>query len=257
MIHSILKDKAVKLFILLAGIFSTNAIVAELIGGKIFSLEKTLGITPFSFSLLGESDLGFNLTAGVVLWPVVFIMTDIINEYYGLKGVRFLSYLTVGLISLSFVACFIAIRLSPADWWYAVNLEKGVPDSQKAFAAILGQGLWIIIASIIAFLIGQLLDVLVFRNIKRLTGEKYIWLRATGSTMVSQLIDSFVVIIIAFKIGADWSWGKVLAISMVNYAFKFIVAILITPLIYLVHELIEKYLGKDLATDMKKSALEK
>jgi uncharacterized integral membrane protein (TIGR00697 family) len=207
MIHQILKDKSVKLYIILAGVFSTNAIVAEFIGGKIFSLEKTLGLHPVSFSLFGESGLSFNLTAGVLLWPIVFIMTDIINEYYGMKGVKFLSYLTVGLISLSFFAAYGAIHLVPADWWIGVNEAKGIPDTQKAYAQIFGQGMWIIVASVIAFLVGQILDVFIFHKIKQRTGENMIWLRATGSTLISQLIDSLIVIIIAFKLGQDWSWG--------------------------------------------------
>ncbi len=255
MIHQILKDKSVKLYIILAGIFSTNAIVAEFIGGKIFSLEKTLGIQPVVFSLFGEQGLSFNLTAGVLLWPVVFIMTDIINEYYGMRGVRFLSYLTVVLISLSFFAAYGAIELVPADWWVGVNAEKGVPDTQKAYTQIFGQGMWIIAGSVIAFLIGQILDVYIFHKIKLITGEKKIWLRATGSTLVSQFIDSFVVIIIAFRLGQDWSWPKVIAIALVGYSYKFLVAILITPVIYLVHNLIEKYLGHTLAAEMKQSAV--
>nr|MBP9933224.1 VUT family protein [Chitinophagaceae bacterium] len=123
MIREILGDKSVKLFIILAGIFSTNAIVAEFIGGKIFSLEKTLGLDPVSFSLFGEYGLAFNLTAGVLLWPIVFIMTDIINEYYGMKGVKFLSYLTAALISISFFAAYGAIHLVPADWWVGTRAE--------------------------------------------------------------------------------------------------------------------------------------
>jgi uncharacterized integral membrane protein (TIGR00697 family) len=255
MIHQILKDKSVKLYIILAGLFSTNAIVAEFIGGKIFSLEKTIGLDPFTFSLFGEQGLSFNLTAGVLLWPIVFIMTDIINEYYGMKGVKFLSYLTIGLISLSFFAAYGAIHLVPADWWIGVNAEKGIPDTQKAYTQIFGQGMWIIVASIVAFYIGQVLDVFIFHKIKQKTGEKSIWLRSTGSTIVSQLVDSFVVIIIAFKIGQDWSWAKVVAIALVGYSYKFIVAILVTPIIYLVHYFIEKYLGEDLAFQMKESAI--
>ena len=143
MIHLILKDKPTKLFILLSGIFITNALVAEFIGGKIFSLERTLGFSPVEFSLFGEAHLSFNLTAGVLLWPVVFVMTDINNEYYGLKGVRFLSYLTAGLIGFAFLAAFCAIRLTPADWWVTVNAGKGIPDTQKAYAQLFGQGMWI------------------------------------------------------------------------------------------------------------------
>jgi hypothetical protein len=156
---------------------------------------------------------------------------------------------------LSFIAAFGAIHLVPANWWIGANEQKGVPDSQKAFSVIFGQSMWIIIASLIAFLVGQLLDVFIFHKIKELTGEGKIWLRSTGSTLVSQLIDSCIVIIIAFKIGAGWSWPKVIAIILVGYFYKFFVAVLITPAIYLVHHWIEKYLGHELAQKMKESAI--
>lgn len=247
--------KPTKLFILLSGFFIANALIAEMIGGKIFSLEKTLGMQPTLFSLFGEASLSFNLTAGVLLWPIVFIMTDIINEYFGMEGVRFISYLTAGLISLAFLAAYGAIHLAPADWWPNAFTQKGVPDMQKAFAVIFGQGMWIIVGSLVAFLVGQILDVFVFHKIKQLTGEKKIWLRATGSTIISQLIDSIVVIFIAFKIGQGWTFPKVLAIALVGYSYKFVIAIIITPLLYLVHALIEKYLGPDLAAEMRMKAM--
>ena len=256
MIHLILKDKSTKLFMILSGFFITNALIAEFIGGKIFSLEKTLGFQPITFALFGEQNLSFNLTAGVLLWPVVFVMTDIINEYYGMKGVRFLSLLTVGLISFSFLAAYGAIHLTPADWWIGVNAAKGIPDTQKAYAQIFGQGMWIIAGSVIAFLIGQVLDVYIFHKIKKLTGEKMIWLRSTGSTIISQFIDSFVVVYIAVKWGQGWSFPIVMAIVLVGYSYKLLIAILATPVIYWVHGFIEMYLGKELASEMKTSAIQ-
>lgn len=255
MIHNIVKDKSTRLFIMLGGFFIANALIAEVIGVKIFSLEKTLGFDPFSFSLLGESGLGFSLTAGVLLWPVVFIMTDIINEYYGPKGVRLLSYLTIGLIAYAFLSFSGAIALTPPGWWPGSG--KNVPDLQNAYKAVLGQSNWIIVGSLVAFFVGQVVDVLVFHRIKKVTGEKRMWLRSTGSTLVSQLIDSYIVLIIAFYIGADWSIAKVLAIGTVNYIYKFLMAIILTPVIYLVHNIIEKYLGHDLAAKMKDSAMGK
>ncbi len=255
MVSSIFSNKSTKLFIVLACLFITNALVAELIGGKIFSLEKTLGIAPFIFSLFGEDNLSFNLTAGVLLWPVVFIMTDIINEYYGTQGVRLLSYIAVVMIMIAFVASYGAIHLSPADWWVTSNADKGLANNQIAFEKIFGQGMWIIFGSIIAFLIGQLVDVYVFHKIKKATGEKSIWLRSTGSTLVSQLIDSFVVIFIAFKIGQGWSFPKVFAIASVSYIYKFVVAILVTPILYVIHNGIENYLGKETASSMKAEAM--
>lgn len=256
-----LKSRPQVLFIILAGFFVVNAIVAEFIGIKIFSLETTIGIAPFSIDLFGQKGLGFNLTAGVLLWPVVFVMTDLINEYYGPKAVRFLSWLTVGLIVYAFIMVFAAIRVSPNDWW---NLQSGAldPDPTQhissmnlAFRKVMGQGLWIIIGSVIAFLVGQIIDVLVFHKIKKVTGERKIWLRATGSTLISQFIDSYIVLVIAFYIGSDWELSRVIAIGTVNYIYKFLMAFLLTPVIYLVHEMIEKYLGKQVAEVMKNQAM--
>lgn len=253
MIHTIMKDKPTRLFIMLGGFFIANALIAEVIGVKIFSLEQTLGFSPFSFSMLGKSGLSFSLTAGVLLWPVVFIMTDIINEYYGMRGVRFLSFLTAILIGYAFLAFSAAIHLAPPAWW--VSSGNNVPDMDKAYRAVLGQSNWIIIGSLIAFLVGQIIDVFAFHSIKRITGEKKIWLRSTGSTLISQFIDSYVVLIVAFYFGADWSIQQVLAIGTVNYIYKFTMAIVLTPVIYAGHGIIDKYLGPATAREMKLAAM--
>ena len=263
MIKTIIRHKPTRLFIILAGIFIANALIAEIIGVKIFSLEKTLGLKPLHIRLLGN-DLSVNLTAGVLLWPVVFIMTDIINEYYGMKGVRFLSYLTAGLIGFAFLVFYGAMKLSPADFFITSKQGSGVPDMSKAYNSVLGQGGFIIIGSLTAFILGQLVDVYFFHRIKRVTGEKRIWLRATGSTLISQFIDSFVVLFIAFYIGTRvnaskndfvWPFGLFVAVGIVNYIYKFTVAILLTPMIYMVHDWIEKYLGHEQAAEMKKAAM--
>lgn len=200
MIHNILKDKPTKLFILLGSFFVANALIAEVIGVKIFSLEGTLGLPPANLKILGGV-FSFNMTAGVLLWPVVFIMTDTINEYYGTKGVRFLSYMTAALILFAFLSFFLAIYLSPADFFVNSKMKSGVPDMDKAYQQILGQSSLIIAASLTAFILSQLVDVFAFHKIKKVTGEKKIWLRATGSTLISQLFDSFVVLFLAFYIG--------------------------------------------------------
>lgn len=258
----IIENKTARLFIILGSFFVTNAIVAEFIGVKIFSLESTMGFAPLNLKLFNVGGLGFDLTAGAILWPVVFVMTDIINEYFGKKGVRFLSYLTVVLILFAFLIIFGAIELSPNTWWDSTsgNLSEDpslqVSSMDLAFRKVFGQGLWIIFGSVIAFLIGQLVDVIVFQRIKRWTGEKNIWMRATGSTLISQFIDSFVVLIIAFYIGSDWELVRVLAIGTVNYIYKFSMAIVLTPLIYLGHYIIENYLGHEEAKKLKLKALE-
>lgn len=254
-----LRDRANVLFLILGGFFIANALLAEFIGVKIFSLEETLGFTPFDWTILGVDGLGFNLTAGVVLWPVVFVMTDIINEYYGRRGVTFLSYLTVGLIIYAFVMVYFAIHLAPNSWWTSISgvdpdAERSISNMDLAFAKIFGQGLWIILGSLVAFLVGQIVDVFTFQKIKSITGESKLWLRATGSTLVSQFIDSFVVLIIAFYIGADWELVRVIAIGLVNYIYKFGMAILLTPVIYLAHRIIDRYLGEQKASQLKEMA---
>ncbi|WP_350177676.1 queuosine precursor transporter [Phaeodactylibacter sp.] len=259
-IVDVLEHRPTFLFILLAGFFIANALVAEFIGVKIFALEDTMGWERFNFNLFGQSG-ALQFSAGVLLWPIVFLMTDVINEYYGKRGIRLLSFLAVGLITYAFFMIFAAIQLAPADWWVEQNVSKGVPDMQRAFSVVLGQGLMIIVGSLIAFLVAQLVDVMSFHQIKEATGEKMIWLRATGSTLISQLVDSFVVLAVAFKLGPElvgnvepWSWAQLLAVGTVQYTYKFIMAIILTPLIYLAHYFIDNYLGHERAAAMKARA---
>jgi len=259
---SIFSNKVNRLFFVLGGFFVTNAIVAEFMGVKIFSLEESFGFEAFNWTVFGVDGLGFNLSAGVLLWPVVFVLTDVINEYFGKKGVKLLSNLTVILILYAFLMIYMGIALAPNDWWQSESglldpdPARHISDMDMAFRRIFGQGLWIIVGSLVAFLIGQIVDVMTFHRIKKITGEKKIWLRATGSTLVSQFIDSFVVLFIAFYIGADWDIVRVLAIGGVNYLYKFLVAIAMTPLIYLAHHWIDNYLGQEVADQMKLDAAE-
>ena len=255
MIHQILKDKPTKLFLGITAFFVANALIAECIGGKIFSLEAVFGFKPMNLTLFGESGLAFNLTCGVLLWPLEFVITDIVNEYYGPKAVRRISLIAVALISYAFIMFYLAMSAAPAGFWVESKMQNGIPSMQLAFEAIFGQGMWIILGSLVAFLVSQFIDVFVFHKIKKMTGEKMGWLRATGSTVVSQLVDSFVVLVIAFKIGNNWSWSFVLAVCAVNYMYKFTMAIILTPVIGIVENRIEKYLGHETAKKMKLAAM--
>lgn len=257
MIHSILKDKSIKLFISIAAFFVANALIAECIGGKIFSLEKIFGWNPANMTIFGQAGLSFNLTCGVLLWPLEFVITDIVNEYYGPKAVKRISYTAVVLISYAFIMFYTAMNIPPADFWIGSREAEGIPNMQDAFGGIFGQGMWIILGSLTAFLVSQIVDVTVFHQIKKRTGQKWVWLRATGSTVVSQLVDSFIVLFIAFKIGNGWSWQLVLAICVVNYLYKFTMAILLTPVIYLAEKQIDRYLGEETARKMKLQAMGK
>ncbi|RZL48987.1 MAG: VUT family protein [Pedobacter sp.] len=250
------KTKESRLLLILGAFFVANAILSEFIGVKIFSVEGTLGFDKLDINLFGVPKLSFNMSAGVLTWPIIFIMTDIINEYFGVKQVRFLSILTSILIGFAFLVVWLAMKLQPSDFWLMQKVDGQEINMLVAFDAIFGQGMWIIVGSITAFLIGQMVDVLIFHRIKKFTGEKALWLRATGSTLFSQLVDSFVVIFIAFYLNPayNWSWQMVAAIGLVGYTYKFIIALLMTPILYLVHGVIDRYLGKDLAHRMIKMA---
>ncbi len=252
-----IEQKKNRLFVVLAGIFLCNALVAEMIGVKIFSGEQTLGLAPANLNILGFT-MDFNLTAGAVIWPVVFISTDLINEYFGKPGVQRISFLTAGLIAYAFLVIFLTMELPPAQWWLDANSKDANGnyfDMNFAFNKILGQGQRIILGSLVAFLLAQLVDVFVFQKLRSITGPKKLWLRATGSTLVSQLVDSFVVLFVAFY--GTFSVPQILAIGITNYLYKFVVALLLTPLVYIGHYLIDRYLGKAEALRISEEAAEK
>jgi uncharacterized integral membrane protein (TIGR00697 family) len=204
-------------FIILAGFFVTNAIVAELIGGK---LVQFFGL--------------FTQSLGIILWPVVFILTDLINEHYGKQGVRKLTYITVGLIAYTFILISIGLNINAVDF---------SPVNDETFRLVFGQSQWIIVGSIIAFLISQLVDVYIFWIFRNRTGGKMIWLRATGSTVVSQLIDTFVVQFIAFVLPGKWALNEFLVNASWGYSFKLLVALCLIPFIYIGHFAINRFMG--------------
>lgn len=247
------------LFLVLSGIFVANALLAELIGVKIFSGEALLGLPGAQIPIGGER-LDFNLTTGVIIWPIVFVTTDIINEYFGKEGVKKVSVLTVILILYAFLVISVVTGLPPAQFWLEVNStdDMGRPfDINYAYNSVYRQGLGIILGSVAAFLISQFLDASVFHWLRRFTGSRKIWLRATGSTLVSQIIDSLVVLFVAFFVFGNWSMKQVLSVAAINYMYKFGVAILLTPLLYLAHYLIDGYLGhRQAEAQIEEAALE-
>lgn len=247
----LIENKGLRLFTLLGGFFVANALVAEFIGVKIFSLEDSLDWKP----LFGK-EVPFMFSAGTLLWPIVFIMTDLINEYFGMRGVRFLSYTAAGLISYAFLMVYLAIAMAPADFWIVQNQETGVEDMQVAFSNVFGQSNWIIIGSLVAFLIGQLIDAYVFFRVRKWLGEQKVWLRATLSTAVSQLFDSFIVLYIAFVLGPPrWDLALFFEVGSNNYVYKLLMAILLIPLLYAVRYGIDRYLGEKTANRLKKEAV--
>ncbi len=249
-------SKKTLLYLLLASFFITNALIAEFGGVKIFSFEKLLGIAPLHLNIFGMiTDL--NLSVGVLIWPIVFIFSDIINEYFGKRGVRQISFITAGMIAYAFIVILLWTGMPPADFWMKLNGTdpQGRPfDINFAYNSIFRAGLGIIAGSLTAFLVSQLIDAYVFHYFRKLTGHKYLWLRATGSTVISQLIDSFVILFIAFYFFGNWSLEQVFRVGMTQYIYKVLLAIALTPLIYLVHVIIDSYLGKETSMEVIEEA---
>lgn len=214
-------------FLVLTGIFVTNAILGEVLGVKLFTV------------------LGFTMPLGILPWPVVFLTTDLINEFFGKKAVRRLTFLTTIMILYMFAIIFTAIQIPAASF---------SPVDDASFFKVFGQSLWIIAGSVTAFLISQYVDVMVFWIFRKRTGMRMLWLRATGSTVVSQLIDTFVVQGIAFVIPGYLSLDQYVSVALTSYIYKLAIALLLTPLIYGSHSLIDRFLGKEMIHEMLNTA---
>ena len=230
-----------KLYVVCAAIFLTALVVAEATAGKLFVAFDL----PFTVRLFGESFDQFVMTAGVLAFPVTFIITDLLNEYYGKPGIRFVTFLGVAMIVFEFALLQAAMAVPP--------LPNG-PLDEAAFDAVFGLSTWIIVGSLTAYLLGQLVDITLFHWLRGLTDGKYLWLRATGSTVGSQFIDTFVVLFVAFYLPGQMSLQTVMAVTLFNYAYKFVVAVAITPVIYGAHALMDRYLGDELAEALLDSA---
>jgi len=243
----LMKDKKSNLYLLLSAFFIGNALLAELTGVKIFSLAKVLQDWFPGWSQM-QALPQLDMSIGVVIWPLVFITSDILNEYFGRQGVRKISFITAILIAYTSIFLVIGNKLPPADFWLQNN-QAGPGgndfDINYAYNAVFRQGVNIIIGSITAFLVSQLIDAYTFQYLKKLTGHRLLWLRATGSTVVSQLIDSFLILWVAFYLLGNWSLSQVIQVGLLQYLYKVTLAILLTPLIYGMHWVIDRYLGEE------------
>jgi len=225
------QSKRYWLFIILAGLFITNAVTAELISNKLIEIPLQINF--------GDFEIGpFTTIVGILPWPIVFLITDLMNEFYGKKAVQRISWITSGLIGY----CFLIVGISLAI--PAVEIPNSTLSDNHSYNLVFGQAQLLIIGSILAFLCSQLVDAILFEKIKNRTGNKYVWLRSTGSTVISQLIDSYIVLYIGFVIPGALTFEQYLIVAPTNYVLKLLIAISLTPLIYLGHFLIRRYLSE-------------
>jgi uncharacterized integral membrane protein (TIGR00697 family) len=218
-----------RLLSLLTAVFVTALIVADITGGKFFHLQLfRLG----SYEFVTHS-------VGMLAFPITFLLTDLINEYYGPKVARQVTYIGLLCAGLSFGLILVDRQLPVAP-------ES--PIAQDTFEKVFAMSNRLYVASLSAYLVGQMSDIAVFGVLKRLTGGRMVWLRATGSTVISQAIDSFCVTTILFygNPGPDGQiagWQVILPIAATGYVLKFMLAIALTPVVYLGRWLIRTRLG--------------
>lgn len=216
-------DARLTLFMTLVGVFLTSLLLGNLIAGKVAGID-----------VAGHE---FAMSVGGIPFPLTFVLTDILNEFYGRAVVRRVTWLGFAMTGIAFAMIHVAAALPwttgahTADW-------RGVPPG--AWASVFTGATQIQVASMIAYLVGQLLDISIFFAIKRWTGNRALWLRATGSTLISQAIDTVLVTLIGF-----WALPRETLLEMIRTAYlvKVVAAIAMTPVIYALHELIERRWG--------------
>ena len=228
-----------QIYLWLATFSAACLIIADIVGVKLFQIPL-----PYSFTLpvVGEIS-SITHTCGMLTFPVTFLITDTVNEFYGKRAARRL--ILLGFSMALFVFLVINIAQAMPAWDVPFNV------TQSSFDSIFGSAKIMYIASLIAYVVGNLADISLFGIIKKLTGGKMIWLRSTGSTVISQFIDSFFVRWIAFYIGrrmfpgggTPMSMPEVLKTACTGYTLKFVIAIALTPVIYACHALLKRSFG--------------
>lgn len=217
-------DARVKLFLVLAALFTTCLVVGDMIGGKLIEVPMPGWVAV--------------ITVGMIPFPVTFLLTDLLNEFYGKRAARFVTYLGLGCAALTYVLILIGGAIPIASFTHADDWQ-GVTEA--SFANVFLGSRRMIASSLTAYVIGQLVDIFTFHGLKRMTGGRHLWLRATGSTLVSQAVDSVTINVLA--------WSGVLArpaiinVIFSSYAVKVLIAIALTPLIYAGHAAIERWFG--------------
>lgn len=213
-------DTRSKLLLTLAGLFITALLVGDIIGGKLFSAG------------------GATLSVGVIPFPVTFLLTDLLNEFYGKRTARVVTWVGFGMAAFAFAVITLAVALPFAD---VTRTPGWTGITQPAFDTVFGGSQRILVASMVAYLVAQFTDIWVFNRLKTMTGGRLLWLRATGSTLVSQLLDTAVIQTLAWQGTLDGAALVGLIVS--SYGVKVLVAVGLTPLIYLGHALVERVLG--------------
>lgn len=195
-----------RLYLALVATFLTALLIADVTAGKFFQAGA------------------LSISVGIIPFPITFVLTDIVNEYYGREGARLMTAIGAAMLVFAFVLITVARVLPAAD---------NSPIPQASFVAVFGMSWRFFGASFGAFVLGQFADIQAFHAVKRITQSRFLWLRATGSTAISQVVDTLFVNVAA--LAGLVAAGEIAKIIAVSYAYKMVVAILLTPVLYAVH----------------------
>jgi queuosine precursor transporter len=213
----------IKLYVILSVTFVSALLLGDTLGGKLMEFRW--------------HDTSFVLGVGMIPFPITFLITDLLNEFYGKKAARFVTWVGLALAIFSIAMFTLAVALPWAPFAYAVRWDGTLP---AAYDNVFGGSRRMLLASTAAYVVGQLLDISVFNYLKRVSKNRYLWLRATGSTVVSQWVDTVFVQALAWS--GILPFEKIVSIIVTSYALKLIIAIALTPLIYLGHTLMQSWL---------------
>lgn len=207
----VLKIRAEKAYLILVAIFLSALVAGNLIFQKFFQWS------PFGLYT-------FELSVGILPYPITFIVTDLVSEIYGKRRANQMVF-TGFIASLFTLAIVIIADLAPATEWS--------PISDKTFSEVFGFTYVAVGASMVAYLIAQLVDVQLYHFWKKLTNGKHLWLRNNASTFTSQLVDTLVILLILCSLEVI-AWDLFFALLINGFLFKVLVAMADTPLVYLV-----------------------
>ncbi|MFO0595165.1 MAG: queuosine precursor transporter [Myxococcaceae bacterium] len=216
-------DTRGKLFLSLSALFVTALVIGDVIGGKLTGVP-----------LFGSVHF---LSVGFIPFPITFLLTDLLNEFYGKQAARTVTWVGFGMAVFTLIILTIAVAVP----WHPETLKPEWTGLTPApYDSVFASGRRILIASMTAYVVAQLIDIAVFHKLKSLTGGKLLWLRATGSTVVSQLIDTMVIQTMVWSGNLDMP--KLVNLVFTSWVGKILIAILLTPLIYAGHAFVERVL---------------
>ena len=232
-----MNENKIKVYAILMSIFVVMLVLTNIIGTKIFLLfPKVLPNGLFGVPI--------SLTAGIITYPITFLVTDVTSEIFGKKRASLMVLTGFFCSILTLIIITIVLKLYPSDVWLSGSSYENLSEMEMAFSTVFTLPGILIFASMSAYLIAQLIDIRIFHFIKKITNSKFLWLRNNLSTMVSQLIDTIIVNSIFLGYGMGLDSNIIIQIIIANYLIKLFFAAVDTPLVYFFVHIINKKIKK-------------